>query len=145
MRAAQEQFEPVIVGFLCRWCASAAADMAGTSRIQYPASILPIRVNCSGSVDTAYVLRAILEGADGVFIGACHPGDCHYLDGNLKARRRVAMLKNTLITLGLEGDRVRLEYVGASEARRYAKAVKTFVDEVRRLGPNPIAQRRKEG
>ena len=92
----KEEFEPKIVGFLCNWCSYAGADLAGTSRIQYPPNVRIIRVMCSGSVDSMYILRALLEGADGVFVGGCHPGDCHYIDGNYKARRRMVLLENIL-------------------------------------------------
>ena len=89
-------FEPRIIGFLCNWCTYAGADLAGTSRIQYPPNIRIIRMMCSGSLDPTYVLKVLLEGADGVLIGGCHPGECHYISGNLKARRRVAILKSVL-------------------------------------------------
>ena len=101
-----EEFEPRIVGFLCNWCSYAGADLAGTSRIQYPPNVRIIKVMCSGSVDSVYIMRALLEGADGVFIGGCHPGDCHYLDGNYKARRRAVLLKSILETIGLEKERI---------------------------------------
>lgn len=132
------EFKPVIVGFLCRWCASAAADLAGTSRLQYPATIRPIRVNCSSMVDPVYILRALLEGADGVLVGACHPGDCHYVDGNLKERRRIAVLKNTLGKLGLQPERVRFEYISTSEGLKFARVVEEFTRQIEALGPNPL-------
>ncbi|RLG39603.1 MAG: methyl-viologen-reducing hydrogenase subunit delta [Thermoproteota archaeon] len=133
-----DEFEPVIIGFLCKWCASAAADLAGTSRLQYPANLRPIMVNCSGFIDTSYVLRALLEGADGVFIGACHPGDCHYVDGNLKARRRIAIIKNSLKALSLEPERIRFEFISASEGNKFARVVREFTEQIRKLGPNPL-------
>ena len=105
------EFEPKIVGFLCNWCSYAGADLAGTSRIQYPPNIRIIRVMCSGAVDTVYVLRALLEGADAVLIAGCHPGDCHYVDGNFKARRKVVLLKSILGTLGLEEDRIWVRWI----------------------------------
>ncbi|HDN01938.1 MAG TPA: hydrogenase iron-sulfur subunit [Candidatus Bathyarchaeota archaeon] len=132
------EFKPVIVGFLCRWCASAAADLAGTSRLQYPSTIRPIRVNCSSMVDPVYILRALLEGADGVLVGACHPGDCHYVDGNLKERRRIAVLKNTLGKLGLQPERVRFEYISTSEGLKFARVVEEFTRQIEALGPNPL-------
>ncbi len=131
-------YKPLILSFLCRWCASAAADLAGTLRIKYPPSIRPVRVNCSSRVDPAYIVRALLDGVDGVLVGACHPGDCHYLEGNLKARRRMAVIKNTLKTLGLEPERVRFEYISASEGSKFAKVVEEFTEQIRKLGPNPI-------
>ncbi len=138
-----ENFEPVIIGFLCKWCASAAADLAGTSRIQYPANLRPIMVNCSGFIDPSYILRALLEGADGILIGACHPGDCHYVNGHLKARRRIALVKNSIKALSLEPERVRFEFIGTSEGAKFARIVTEFTNEIRALGPNPF--KRSEG
>ena len=99
-------YEPKIVGFLCNWCTYAGADLAGTSRMQYPPNMRPIRVMCSGAVDSVYILRALLEGADGVFMGGCHPGDCHYVSGNYKARRRMVLFNSVMKSLGLDEDRV---------------------------------------
>ena len=134
----KETFEPKIVGFLCNWCSYAGADLAGTSRIQYPPNIRIIRVMCSGSVDSMYILRALLEGADGVFVGGCHPGDCHYIDGNYKARRRMVLLQNILDTLGLEKERVWLRWISASEGQKFASVVTDFVGELKKIGPNPL-------
>lgn len=133
-------FEPKIIGFLCNWCAYAGADLAGTSRIQYPPNIRPIRVMCSGSVDSAYILRALLEGADGVFISGCHPGDCHYVNGNYKARRRVTVLKSILKTLGLDDERVWIRWVSASEGKRYADTISEMTSHLRKIGPNPVTK-----
>jgi F420-non-reducing hydrogenase iron-sulfur subunit len=134
------EFEPKIIGFLCNWCSYAGADLAGTSRIQYPPNIRIIRVMCSGSVDSMYILRALLEGADGVFVGGCHPGDCHYIDGNYKARRRIVLLKDIIKTLGLEPERVWIRWISASEGIQFAEAMKDMTEEIRKLGPNPIAK-----
>ncbi|RLE11209.1 hypothetical protein DRJ04_08470 [Candidatus Aerophobetes bacterium] len=131
-------FEPKIVGFLCNWCTYAGADLAGTSRMQYPPNVRPIRVMCSGSVDSAYVLRALLEGADGVLIGGCHPGDCHYISGNYKARRRVTVLKSILRTLGLGDDRVWIRWISASEGKRYADTISEMTSYLKKIGPNPV-------
>jgi len=136
----KEGFEPKIVGFLCNWCSYAGADLAGTSRIQYPPNVRIIRVMCSGSVDSMYIVRALLEGADGVFVGGCHPGDCHYIDGNYKARRRMVLLNNILDTLGLEKDRVWLRWISASEGQKFADTMKEMTEAIRRLGPNPITK-----
>ncbi|MGA1848068.1 MAG: hydrogenase iron-sulfur subunit [Thermoplasmatota archaeon] len=136
-----EEFEPRIVGFLCNWCSYAGADLAGTSRIQYPPNIRVIRVMCSGSVDTVYVNRALIEGADAVLIGGCHLGDCHYLNGNYKARRRMVLLKNILETLGMEPERIWVKWISASEGQRFADTVKEIVDETKKLGPNPMGER----
>ncbi len=134
------QFEPKIVGFLCNWCSYAGADLAGTSRMQYPPNIRPIRVMCSGSVDSAYILRALLAGADGVLVGGCHPGDCHYVSGNYKARRRITILKEIMKALGLEDERVRIRWISASEGKRYADTVSRMTSDMRELGPNPVAR-----
>ena len=131
-------FEPRIIGFLCNWCTYAGADLAGTSRIQYPPNIRIIRMMCSGSLDPTYVLKVLLEGADGVLIGGCHPGDCHYISGNLKARRRVAILKSVLQDAGLEPERVWLRWISASEGAYFAETVREMVDHLRALGPNPL-------
>jgi F420-non-reducing hydrogenase iron-sulfur subunit len=131
-------FEPRIIGFLCNWCTYAGADLAGTSRIQYPSNIRIIRMMCSGSLDPTYVLKVLLEGADGVLIGGCHPGECHYISGNLKARRRVAILKSVLQDAGLEPERVWLRWISASEGAYFAETVKEMVDHIRALGPNPL-------
>jgi len=134
------EFEPRIVGFLCNWCTYTGADLAGTSRLKYPPNIIPIRVMCSGSVDPVYVLRALLEGADGVLIGGCHPGDCHYLSGNYKARRRFTVLKTILKTLGIDKSRVWFKWISASEGIRFAETVTDFVSELKKLGPNPAGK-----
>jgi F420-non-reducing hydrogenase iron-sulfur subunit len=128
-------FEPRIVGFLCNWCSYTGADLAGTARIKYAANIRSIRVMCSGRVDPVFVLKAFAEGADGVLIAGCHPGDCHYQEGNYKALRRYLLLKRILPEYGVEPQRLRLEWIAASEGERFANVVNEFTDEVRRLGP----------
>jgi len=132
-----EQFEPKIVAFLCNWCTYTGADLAGTSRMQYPPNVRIIRTMCSGSVDTIYVLKALLEGADGVLIGGCHPGDCHYQNGNYKARRRIAILEKILSQLGYDADRVWLRWISASEGKLFADTVTDMVAELKAKGPNP--------
>ena len=134
------EHEPKIVGFICNWCTYAGADLAGTSRLQYPPNARMIRVMCSGSVDPVYILRALFEGADAVFVGGCHPGDCHYQDGNYKARRRFALLKNVLGTLGLEDERVWLRWISASEGQRFADTMTEITEKAREMGPNPIRE-----
>jgi len=129
------RFEPKIVGFLCRWCAYTGADLAGLSRINYPPNVTPIRVNCSGRVDPTLVLKALAEGADGVLIAGCHPGDCHYINGNVKMIRRFKLLQRLLDQFGIERERVRLEWVSASEGGRYAMIVESMTEEIRALGP----------
>jgi len=134
----EEIFKPRIVAFLCNWCSYAGADLAGTSRVQYSPEVHNVRVNCSSRVDPTFVIKAILMGADGVLIAGCHPGDCHYKSGNLYTRRRVMMLKTLLRIIGIEPERLRLEWVSASEGNRFGKVVDDFVEEIRALGPNPI-------
>jgi F420-non-reducing hydrogenase iron-sulfur subunit len=129
------RFEPRIVGFLCRWCSYTGADLAGTSRIQYPPNVNPIRVMCSGRVDPTFIVKALADGADGVLIAGCHPGDCHYQEGNYKTMRRYPMLLNLLDQFGIERERVRLEWVSASEGDRFAEVVREFTETVRALGP----------
>jgi F420-non-reducing hydrogenase iron-sulfur subunit len=130
-----EQFEPVIVGFLCNWCSYRAADLAGTSRTKYAPNMRAIRVMCSGRVDPQFVLKALREGADGVLIAGCHPGECHYVEGNIKALRRYVLLKRMLQQWGIEPERVQLVWASASEGNILAKAVDRMTDEVRALGP----------
>jgi F420-non-reducing hydrogenase iron-sulfur subunit len=131
--------DPKIVGFCCNWCSYAGADLAGVSRFQYPPNIRIIRVMCSGRVAPAFILKALEVGADGVLIAGCHPGDCHYIAGNYKAARRISLLKRMLEQLGIEGDRVRLEWVSASEGSRFAEVVSDFTETIRRLGPGPFS------
>lgn len=131
-------FEPRIVGFLCNWCSYTGADLAGTSRVKYPPNVRVIRVMCSARIDPTFVLKALSDGADGVLVCGCHPGDCHYVEGNYKAMRRHALLKKTLHSLGIEEDRVRLEWVSASEGVRFAEVVADMTDKIRKLGPNRI-------
>jgi F420-non-reducing hydrogenase iron-sulfur subunit len=128
-------FEPQIMCFLCKWCTSSAADLAGTSRIQHVANTINMRVMCSSRVDPQHILYAFKEGADGVFIGGCHPGDCHYVEGNYKTLRRVALFKKMLGDLGIEPGRLRLEWISAAEGRRYAETMDEFTEQIRALGP----------
>lgn len=130
------QFEPNIVAFCCNWCSYAGADLAGTSRLQYPANIKIIRVMCSGMVHPNLVMEALTKGADGVMICGCHPGDCHYLEGNLKAQKRAEAINLMLEDFGLEAERFRLEWVSASEGPRFAQVMNEMVAQVRALGPS---------
>jgi len=129
------QWEPKIVAFLCNWCSYAGADLAGTSRIQYPPSIRIIRVPCSGRIDPLFILASLQKGADGVLVSGCHPGECHYLTGNYSARRKFALLKSLLEHMGLEEGRVQFSWVSASEGVRFAKVVEEVTARVRTLGP----------
>jgi len=134
--ASEKGWEPRIVAFLCNWCSYAGADLAGVSRIQYPHNIRIIRVPCSGRINPAFLLRALQNGADGVLVSGCHPGDCHYISGNLVARRRFSLLKDLLQYVGIEPERVQFTWVSASEGGRFAAIVEKVVEQVRHLGPN---------
>ena len=134
----KDEFEPTLIGFFCNWCTSTAADLAGTTRLEYPPNIRPIRVMCSGTVDPVYVLRAWLSGADGVIVGGCPPGDCHYISGNYKARRRMSVLKTILSTLGLADDRIWVRWISAAEGRKFAATMREFTKEIKEKGPSPL-------
>ena len=131
-----ETFEPVIVAFVCNWCTYTAADLAGTSRLSYPTNIRLIRVMCTGMVDPQYVIKAFLEGADGVLISGCHPGDCHYINGNYKARRRIKLLKEILPRFGIEKERLRLTWIGASDGIEFAEIMTQLNDQIIEMGPS---------
>jgi len=133
-------FEPKIVAFLCRWCSYAGADLAGVSRMTYPPNVIPMRVNCSGRVDAEMVLAALEKGADGVLIGGCHPGDCHYVSGNYKTRRRVTLLKRALAEVGIDPRRVHLEWISANEGAKFQRTMSWFIEEIKGLGRSPVAE-----
>ena len=141
----QKEFEPKIVAFLCNWCSYAGADLAGVSRIQYPPTVRIIRVPCSGRMNPLYILKALSNGADGVLVSGCHPGDCHYISGNYVARRKFAVLKSFLKFVGVEEDRVNFSWVSAAEGGRFAEVVKGVTERVRKLGPNKGIFTRHEG
>jgi F420-non-reducing hydrogenase iron-sulfur subunit len=128
-------WEPKIVAFLCNWCSYAGADLAGVSRFQYPANIRIVRVPCSGRINPLFIVKAFNEGADGVLVSGCHPGDCHYLSGNLVARRKFALLKNYLAYIGIEPERVHFSWVSASEGNLFASLIENVVAQVKRLEP----------
>ncbi len=130
-------YEPLIITFCCYWCSYTGADLAGTERIQYPPNIRIIRVQCSGMVHPNLVIDALTKGADGVLICGCHPGDCHYLEGNLRAKARADAIALMLEDFGLEPERFRLEWVSAAEAPRFAEVVTDTVEKIRKLGPSP--------
>lgn len=130
-----EPFKPTIVGFLCNWCTFTAADLAGTSRIAYPPNLRIVRMMCSGMVDPKFVIKCFLEGADGVLIGGCWPGDCHYQNGNLKARRRVALLHEVLGRFGIDRERLWLRWIAASEGAQFAEVVESMTQRLEELGP----------
>lgn len=139
-----KEFEPNIVAFLCNWCSYAGADLAGTSRIQYPPNVKIIRVMCSGRINPIFVLNALQEGMDGVIIGGCHPGECHYETGNYLARRRMTVLKKMLEYIGIDPKRVQMTWVSASEGGKFAEVIKTATDEIKKLGPISQIKRRNK-
>jgi F420-non-reducing hydrogenase iron-sulfur subunit len=133
-----DNFEPKIIAFLCNWCTYTGADLAGTSRLQYPPNVRIIRLMCSGAVDPIYVLKADLSGADGILIGGCHPGDCHYQEGNFKERRRVIALKEILKNAGFDEDRIWLRWISASEGGRFADTIRDMTAAMKDKGPNAM-------
>jgi len=137
-------FEPKIVAFLCNWCSYAGADLAGISRCQYPPNIRVIRVMCSGRISPMLVLRALQDGADGVLVSGCHPGDCHYIKGNLYARRNLKLVRSLLEYVGIEPGRFQMSWVSASEGGKFADVVKSVVDDVRKIGPNTKLRRERD-
>jgi F420-non-reducing hydrogenase iron-sulfur subunit len=135
-----ENSEPRIIAFLCNWCTYTGADLAGTSRLQYPPNVRIIRLMCSGAVDPVYVLKPLLDGADGVLIGGCHPGDCHYQSGNYKARRRFAVLRDTLDELGFDQERVWMRWISASEGAQFAETIREMTATLKaKKAKEPIA------
>lgn len=131
-------FEPKVLGFLCNWCSYAGADLAGVSRIQYPPNMRVIRVMCSGRVDPVFIFKALLTGIDGVFVLGCHPGDCHYLEGNYEAEKKFRMVQKFLKMVNFD-KRVRLDWVSASEGARFAQVVTEFIESIREQGPSPLS------
>jgi len=138
-----QDFKPKIVGFLCNWCSYAGADLAGSSKLEVKPFLSVIRVMCSSRVNSNMVLTSLLWGADGVLVAGCHPGDCHYEQGNFYARRRFALLKKILETMKLEPDRVQLSWISASEGKRYAEVVNEFSDHIAEMGPSPLRRNPK--
>ena len=141
MGEVESEFEPLILAFCCNWCAYAGADLAGTARISYPSNIRIIRVMCSGMVHPALVMDAISKGIDGVLIAGCHPGDCHYTDGNLKTERRFEAMQVMLEDMGIETERLRLEWVSSGEGEKFARVVREMTEQLKKIGPNPFKQR----
>ena len=130
-----EQFEPVIIGFTCNWCSYRAADMAGTARMKYAPNVRLIRLMCSGRLDPTFVMKALADGADGVLITGCHPGECHYIEQNYKALRRFVLLQRVLKGLGIEPERIKLVWASAAEGVKLTNEINAFVEEIRSLGP----------
>lgn len=139
----EKKFEPKILGFFCNWCTYAGADLAGVSRLQYPPNIRVIRVMCSGTVSPHHVLRAFQKGADGVLIGGCHIGDCHYLRGNYMTIKRISFLQELLKFTGVEPGRLHLEWISAAEGPKLAQTVRDFTEKIRKMGPSPLKPARQ--
>jgi F420-non-reducing hydrogenase iron-sulfur subunit len=136
-----EDFEPRIIAMVCNWCTYTAADLAGTSRLAYPSNVRMVRLMCTGMIDAKYIIKAFLEGADGVFIGGCHPGDCHYINGNIKAEKRITGVGKIMEQFGFDPDRLRLRWIGASEGPEFSRNMTEFVETIRALGPGPTQSR----
>jgi F420-non-reducing hydrogenase iron-sulfur subunit len=131
-------FEPMVVTFACNWCSYSGADLAGTSRYQYPTNLRIIRVMCSGRVDPSLVLKALMNGADGVMVSGCHPADCHYINGNEKTEARIDFLKRFLRQVGINPRRLHLEWISGSEGEKFARIASEFTEQLRQMGPNPL-------
>ena len=131
------EFEPNIVAFLCNWCSYAGADLTGTSRIHYPPNVKVIRVMCTGRMNPLFVVQALRQGADGVLVSGCHPGECHYLKGNYLARRRFMLMRNLLSFIGINPLRLRMSWVSASEGKKFADVITTVTEDIKRIGPQP--------
>jgi len=138
-----DTWEPKIIAFLCNWCSYAGADLAGVSRLQYPHNVRVIRVPCSGRINPLYIAKALQNGVDGVLVSGCHPGDCHYISGNLVARRKFALLKDFLGYIGIEPERVQFSWVSASEGTRFAELIDKVVSDVKKLGPGEKLLKRR--
>lgn len=136
-----KDFTPKIIYFMCGWCGTGGAESASAHHLYYPENVLPFRLNCTGSLSPIQILRSLIEGADGVLISGCHPGDCHYEDGNFRARRRVGTIKSILGSLGLGEERIWFRYVAHGEGKRFVDTATEFNDHLRKLGPNPLKER----
>ncbi|MBT8340595.1 MAG: hydrogenase iron-sulfur subunit [Desulfatitalea sp.] len=129
------EWQPKIIAFFCNWCTYGAADLAGVSRLQYPPNIRVIRVPCSGRISPKFILAALREGADGIWVSGCHPGDCHYIEGNFYARRKFALLKNLLVFNGLEPERIHFSWISSAESTKFAATARRVTEAVTALGP----------
>ena len=136
-----DEFEPKILGILCNWCTYAGADLAGVSRAQYPPNVRVVRIMCTGRVDPSFIMEAFSLGADAVLVSGCHIGDCHYIAGNYKSRRRVALTRKVLEEMGLDGKRLKMTFVSASEGALWAEVVKNMVNDIKKLGPSPVQKK----
>jgi len=135
--------EPKVIAFLCKWCSGNAADLAGVSRMKYPENVITIETPCSGRVDPTYIFDALIEGADGVIITGCHPGECHYVVGNYKTLKRMELLRGLTNQIGIENERIRLEWISASEAKKFVTVMSEFIEKLKRLPPNPLKIKNK--
>jgi len=135
MNEADQEFEPHIVAFICNWCTYAGADLAGTSRMQYQPNVRVIRIPCTGRMDPLFVLKAFERGADGVLISGCHPGDCHYGEGNYHARRKFAIFRKLLEFVGIDLARIQFSWISAAEGGKWVSVIEDFTNRVRALGP----------
>ena len=141
----ESEWEPKILGFLCKWCSYAGADLAGTSRNKYPANIRIIKIPCSGRIDPLLIIKALLNGFDGVLASGCHPGDCHYQTGNYRARRRMAITKKFLEYMGIEPERFQASWVSASEGAKFADVVTEVTEDLKKTGPNRLFTDERDG
>ena len=137
---ADENWKPKIIAIICNWCSYAGADLAGGARIQYPPDIRAVRVMCTGRIDPLFILKAFQDGADGVLVSGCHFGDCHYLEGNYKAAKRMFLLKSVLKNIGLDDKRLRMTFVSASEGAKWATVMEDVVNTITELGPSPLKE-----
>jgi F420-non-reducing hydrogenase iron-sulfur subunit len=138
-----EEFEPKILTILCNWCSYAGADLSGTSRLQYPPNTRTVRVMCTGRVNPQFIVRALQEGADGVLVSGCHPGECHYETGNILARRKFLLTREILDFMGIDGKRFQVSWVSASEGKKFQEVITNFVGEIKQLGPQDRIKRRE--
>ena len=136
--ASPDGWKPKILGIVCNWCSYAGADLAGSARAQYPPDIRIVRLMCTGRVDPLFIMKAFMDGADGVLVSGCHFGDCHYLEGNYKSAKRMFLMKSVLKDLGFDDRRLRMTFVSASEGAKWAKVVEDVVKTINTLGPSPI-------
>ncbi len=130
--------EPKVIAFLCKWCSSSAADLAGVSRMKYPDNVITIETPCSGRVDPNYIFDSLIEGADGVIVAGCHPGDCHYVVGNYKTLKRMFLVMELAKQLGIEEERIRLEWISSAEAKKFVTVMSEFIEKLKHLPPNPL-------
>lgn len=130
--------EPKVIAFLCKWCSSSAADLAGVSRMKYPDNVITIETPCSGRVDPNYIFDSLIEGADGVIVAGCHPGDCHYVVGNYKTLKRMYLVMELSKQLGIEEERIRVEWISSAEAKKFVTVMSEFIEKLKHLPPNPL-------